>query len=90
MLKNNEVDELAKIRFRLGKIRRAAVEASKHLETLPSNHPKATEIGNMHRACRSVIAATNPSVVSKATFSECTAVLAFTIAATTCRPRNLN
>jgi hypothetical protein len=90
MLRNDEIDELALARFRIRKIRRTAVEASKHLSHSPKIHPKAAEIGRMGRACDSVIVATRPSVVSKANFGDCMALLAFTIAATTCKPRNQN
>jgi hypothetical protein len=87
---NDEIDELALARFRIRKIRRTAVEAWKHLSKLPITHPKADEIERMGRACSAVIVATQPSSVSKASFGDCMALLAFTIAATTCKPRNLN
>ena len=86
----NEIDELPLARFRIRKSRRTAVEASKHLSRLPKNHPKADEIERMGLACNAVIVATQPSSVSKASYGDCMALLAFTIAATTCKPGNLN
>jgi hypothetical protein len=63
-----ETDDLWVVRCRIGKIRRTAIEACRQLTQLPMDHPKAGEIARMNRACRSVIAATRPSIVSKATF----------------------
>jgi hypothetical protein len=78
-----ETDDLELVRSRIRKIRRTAVEARKYLSRLPKHHPRAEEMARMNRACGSVVAATRPCVVSKATFPECMAVLAFTVAATT-------
>jgi hypothetical protein len=85
-----ETDDLELVRSRIRKIRRTAVEAHKYLSQLPKHHPKAEEIDRMNRACGSVIVATRPSVVSKATFLECMAVLAFAVAATTGERTKLN
>jgi hypothetical protein len=85
-----EQDDLMLVRVRIKMIRRTAIEASRHLTGVPTDHPKAGEIAQMNRACRAVIAVTRPSVVSKATFPECMAVLAFTVAATAGTRTKLN
>ncbi len=90
MPKRPEMDDLELVRFRIRRIRRTALEASKHFTRVPIDHPRAGEIARMNRACRSVIAATHHSVVSRATFPECMAVLAFTMAATTGERTKLN
>ena len=52
---------------------------------------RATELATeIAQSAPLAIVATRPSVVSKANFGDCMALLAFTIAATTCKPRNLN
>ena len=90
MLEYFHADDLKLVRHRIRKIRRTALEACGHFKQLPIDHPKAGEIARMDRACRSVIAATRPSVVSKASFPECMAMLAFTLAATTGERKKLN
>jgi hypothetical protein len=85
-----ETDDLNVARFRIMKISRTALEASRRFAQLPMDHPKAAEIAHMDRACRSVIMATRPCVVSRATFPECMAVLAFKLAATSGERAKLN
>jgi hypothetical protein len=90
MPKRLKTDDLKLVRGRIRLIRRTALEATRQFAQLPMDHPKAAEIALMDRACRSVIMATRPSVLSKATFPECMAVLAFTLAATNGARAKLN
>ncbi len=83
-------DELAVVRSRLKKIRRTALEASKFLSRVPVDHRNGPEILRMRNACHSILTATRPSVISRASFPECMAVLSFTAAVASGSPTHLN